>query len=215
MLQNQNEFYRRIGAAGLRDITRKRWDAAIVDHVVGLLGGRRLVLDAGCGYGRISSQLGKRGYVVYGIDLAPNLIRSADEVLQQSPNQNVHYQVGDVRDLPFADHSFDAVLCLWSVFQELLTEEDQVTALREFRRVMRPGAICVVEGRAYSANTHFPKDRLSRELVSGSEYVQYMHTEETLLARCRDAGVQNFAVERRDWGAGDGLRRRLVLTIRA
>ena len=50
-----------------------------------------------------------------------------------------HFVRGDYRELPFEDASFDAVLNLFSSLGYLERDED-VGVLREFRRVLRPGA---------------------------------------------------------------------------
>jgi SAM-dependent methyltransferase len=56
-----------------------------------------------------------------------------------------------MRDLPHADVSFDAVVCVDNSLPHLLTEDDVGQALRQMRRVVRPGGLVVVTTRDYDA----------------------------------------------------------------
>jgi ubiquinone/menaquinone biosynthesis C-methylase UbiE len=53
------------------------------------------------------------------------------------PRARVACQAVDARYLPFRDRSFDAVMCCYLL--ELLSSDDILLALAEFRRVLRPG----------------------------------------------------------------------------
>ncbi|MCT1602810.1 class I SAM-dependent methyltransferase [Kocuria sp. p3-SID1433] len=52
-------------------------DLATIDHFVALLHEPRVVLDAGCGAGRMLPYLAGRGCHAEGIDLSPNMVRRA------------------------------------------------------------------------------------------------------------------------------------------
>jgi len=85
-----------------------------------------LVLDAGCGSGRIFRYELAPGCRVVGVDIGQEL----------RDNPNVADRVrGDVQRLPFADASFDAVLS--SHVMEHLPRPDE--ALTEVARVLKPG----------------------------------------------------------------------------
>lgn len=85
-----------------------------------------LVLDAGCGSGRIFRYELQAGCRVVGVDIGAEL----------RDNPNVDERVrGDVQRLPFAGASFDAVLA--SHVMEHLPQPEQ--ALAEVARVLRPG----------------------------------------------------------------------------
>ncbi len=93
------------------------------------------ILDAGCGTGlllrRIAATAPQARLV--GIDLTAAMIRQAD-----SSTSNL--VLGDVRHLPFADASLDAVV-IASVLQYL---PDPATALAEAARVLRPAGRVVI-----------------------------------------------------------------------
>lgn len=94
------------------------------------------VLDAGCGTGNFSLKMAALGATVEGVDLSAPMIGYAKEKAQASSYADqLHFQVGDLYDLPFADESFDAVLSMAAF--EFIHEDRR--ALEEFMRVVKPG----------------------------------------------------------------------------
>src|SRR5436190_11837568 len=93
------------------------------------------ILDAGCGPGVMAGKLMERGYAVWGIDFAEPMIRKARELCGSD-----QFGVGDVEHIPFPDNTFDVVVSLGVI--EYLESDEQ--ALREIRRVLRPGGRAVV-----------------------------------------------------------------------
>jgi len=68
------------------------------------------ILDVGCGTGRHSTELTKRGYNVTGVDLSENQIKRAREKAQEA-GVTIDFQIQDARDLPF-DGEFDLAMML-------------------------------------------------------------------------------------------------------
>jgi len=68
------------------------------------------ILDVGCGTGRHSIELSKRGYSVTGVDLSESQLAYAREKAK-SNNLNIDFLQHDARNLPF-DNQFDAVIML-------------------------------------------------------------------------------------------------------
>jgi SAM-dependent methyltransferase len=96
------------------------------------------ILDAGCGSGRNMLDLVALGSVT-GVEVSDASVararaRSVGEVLQCS-----------ITELPFPDAQFDAAVCL-DVIEHV---EDQLTALRELYRVVRPGGSLLITVPAY------------------------------------------------------------------
>ncbi|HSR27968.1 MAG TPA: class I SAM-dependent methyltransferase [Actinomycetes bacterium] len=112
--------------------------AAEVNGVVGQLGlapGARL-LDLCCGPGRHAVPLAQLGYRMTGLDLSrPLLARAA----AAGAGLNVGLVAADMRRLPFADGSFDAVLNLFNAFGYLEDEAQDELVLAEVARVLAPG----------------------------------------------------------------------------
>jgi SAM-dependent methyltransferase len=68
----------------------------------------KLILDAGCGYGRLTKALGRYGAKVFGIDIATSIEYTSQYCL---PQENVHIIQADIVALPFRTGTFDYV---WS-----------------------------------------------------------------------------------------------------
>jgi SAM-dependent methyltransferase len=115
--------------------------------------GMRL-LDVGCGPGTITIDLARRvapGQVI-GLDRVEEPLESARTDAVEAGVDNVTFQTGDAYALPFDDDSFDVV----HAHQVLQHLTDPVAALREMRRVCRPGGIVAARDSDYAAKTWFP-----------------------------------------------------------
>src|SRR5580704_1484149 len=111
------------------------------------------VLDVGCGPGTITAGLADRvprGHVT-GIDAAPSIIGQAREAA--GDRENLDFTTGDVYALDYADASFDVV----HAHQVLQHLGDPVRALREMRRVTRPGGIVAVRDGDYGGMIWYPE----------------------------------------------------------
>ena len=99
------------------------------------------LLDCGCGPGALTFGLAEAvapGRAV-GVDLEPGMIESANRIADDD-YPNLEFRVGDINDLPFEDDEFDVV------FSSAVTEHlpDPIPALRELRRVTKPGGLTAV-----------------------------------------------------------------------
>lgn len=111
------------------------------------------VLEVGMGSGEMFHQLIKinpDGETI-GTDLSPNMAERSQAIARQHfPKAAAHCQSADVRYLPFATGSFDAIMCCYLF--ELLPPEDVEKSVGELRRVLRPGgrltAILVAQNKA-------------------------------------------------------------------
>ena len=101
------------------------------------------VLDVGCGTGYFARLLaegvGREGLVV-GIDPSPAMITYASR--QTGRASNCQFQVGKAEALEFPAEHFDVVVS--SLVMHHLPEDLRVAALREMRRVLRPGGKLLV-----------------------------------------------------------------------
>ena len=95
----------------------------------------RLLLDVGCAKGRFVNALSSAGARVIGIDRTWNLLRAA------SASQPHHaFALSTATRLPFADNSFDGLLCIEVI--EHIPEIDH--ALTEMARVLKPGGRAII-----------------------------------------------------------------------
>lgn len=112
--------------------------------------GQRL-LDLGCGEGRhaLTAYL-KPGVEVFGVDLSAGDLGTAveriDDMADYDPEGRVQFLQGDALRLPFADASFDRVIC-----SEVLEHiPNYLSVLEEIDRVLKPGGkLCVSVPRAW------------------------------------------------------------------
>ncbi|HEX2232821.1 MAG TPA: class I SAM-dependent methyltransferase [Thermoleophilaceae bacterium] len=102
---------------------------------VGVEPGQR-VLDIGCGSGVFLRQAGDRGAHLSGLDAAEPLLEIARERVPEAD-----LRAGDMQFLPYEDDSFDLV----TGFNSFFFAADMVAALREARRVAKPGAPVVIQ----------------------------------------------------------------------
>lgn len=81
----------------------------IVDWVMSIRDDHETVLDLACHIGHFIDRLRRQGYdrEYLGVDITPRFIERARELL---PDER--FEIGDVRDLPFPDKSFDLVMCV-------------------------------------------------------------------------------------------------------
>lgn len=100
--------------------------------------GMRL-LDFGCGPGTITLGLAEAVAPdeVVGVDIESSMVERAQALAAEHGISNARFEVGSVYDLPFLDAAFDAAFSR-SVLEHL---SQPVEALREVRRVLRPGGV--------------------------------------------------------------------------
>jgi SAM-dependent methyltransferase len=112
------------------------------------------VLDAGCGTGRFTVELARRGYLVHGIDLSPDLI----DVARRTPDlpANVAFDVGDLLALP--GDCCAGVLCR-GVLNDLVDDEQRDAAFASFARALRRNGALVLDVREWHASA----ERKARE----------------------------------------------------
>jgi ubiquinone/menaquinone biosynthesis C-methylase UbiE len=102
-------------------------DLSVDDHV----------LDIASGTGEPGLSMAKvvhRGSVT-AVDLSEGMLQIAKEKASAKKIGNFHTQVGDACELPFKDHSFDAVSCRLG----FMFFPDMQIAAREMTRVLKPG----------------------------------------------------------------------------
>ncbi len=102
------------------------------------------ILEVGCGNGRILINLAKLGFQnLVGIDISPIFIEDAKRRAREHGVANrVEFVVGDAKRLSevLKDRIFDAVMFVWTSVIGYGTREDDVSILRECRKVSREGS---------------------------------------------------------------------------
>ncbi len=174
------EYYQRLFELETRHwwhLSMRRIAAALLRSYPGFASGAA-VLDAGCGTGASLSWARDelRASSIAGIDISPHAIefchrRGIDAV-----------STGSVLELPFEDERFDVVLC-WDVLQHLSTDGGDVRALREVRRVLKPGGAALLRSNS----------RLGMWQADDAKDVDFLrYTLPELTAQVRAAGLDPF-----------------------
>ena len=123
------------------------------------------ILDLGCGTGRHSIELSKRGYTVTGVDLSKSLI---DRAIERSKEEGVKakFRVGDARNIEFKEE-FDLVIMICEgAFPLMETDEMNYQILINACRALKPKGKLIFT----TLNGLFPLFHSVKEFVnSGSE----------------------------------------------
>lgn len=173
-------------------------------------GGAQRVLDVGCGTGFLTLLLAELGHAADGIDLAPAMLERACAKAQVM-GLRVQFFEGDAESPRVADGSYDLLVerhVLWT-----LPHPD--AALREWRRVLRPGGrVALIEG-DWGRPGHVPPDyeRIHQALPL------YGGTPPAVLAgMLTAAGFHDVTVEplrdARLWGEEPDHERYLITAVR-
>lgn len=114
---------------------------ADLDEMESVIGDRGLerVLDLGCGGGHVSYRAAPHVGEVMACDVTPAMLAAVARQAAASGLANIRVQQAAAEKLPFADATFDAVLCRFTAHHW----QDFEAGLREARRVVRLGAPCV------------------------------------------------------------------------
>jgi SAM-dependent methyltransferase len=109
-----------------------RYRLRCIDKLGYAFRGDEALLDAGCGDGGVARLLRERVRDVVGVDI------EAFAAWEDAPG--LRFQVADAEELPFEDGSFDLVHSRDSLHHMASPER----ALREYRRVLRPGGTALI-----------------------------------------------------------------------
>lgn len=115
------------------------------------------LLDVGCGPGTITADfvdLVAPGTVT-AVEPEESALDIAREEIARRGIEGVRFEVADVHELPYDDDSFDVV----HAHQVLQHVHDPVRALREMRRVCKPGGVVAARDADYSGFTWYPASR--------------------------------------------------------
>ena len=98
------------------------------------------IIDLACGKGRHSVFLNNAGFKVKGVDLSANSIDYA----KQFENENLHFEVADLRNLCI-EPQFDYAFNLFTSFAYFKSDEENQQVLNQFRYCLKPNGILLLD----------------------------------------------------------------------
>jgi SAM-dependent methyltransferase len=191
-----DQFAKQLDNPATRHVVEGRWrvfEEALASLLSTAAGAPRRILDLGCGdginlygLGRMLERNGWRAELV-GVDYNPLRLDRA----KQLPHVHSLHRAA-LTALPYADASFDAVLCN----QVLEHVERDVAALQEMRRILKPGGLLILgvpnEGCLLARlRNHVLQPSIART----TDHVNF-YTDGALAARLREAGFAGWELRR-------------------
>ena len=97
------------------------------------------VLDLACGSGRYLIHLLENGFNMYGLDIAQEAIKIANNLLEEK-DLNAELAIGSMfESLPYNNNFFDAVICISSLNHGTIEEIRE--GIKEIERILKPGGL--------------------------------------------------------------------------
>jgi len=123
-----DEYVQRI----YHELEHKPLDRQLLDRFAAGVRDIGLACDLGCGPGHVARYLRERGAQVCGIDLSHQMVERARRL-----NPGIDFKQGDMLAQKVEDEAWAGIAAFYSIIH--VPRGDVVRALREFRRVLRPG----------------------------------------------------------------------------
>ncbi|MFQ5875367.1 MAG: class I SAM-dependent methyltransferase [Dehalococcoidia bacterium] len=168
------------------------------------LGHAQTILDVGCGDGRLTWYLAlETRRQVIGLDLSDAGFSKAKKLASKAGvGQLVQCERGDVRHLDFPDGQFDVVILAYTLHHI----EDTPAALREIRRVLRPGGTITVsefevkEGEKKGGCYQFSPSELAETLVeAGFGDIRWERAEDDVLLVAASKAWEALWTKEKSW----------------
>ncbi|MGH7544422.1 MAG: class I SAM-dependent methyltransferase [Gemmatimonadota bacterium] len=156
------------------------WIMERIEREAALLRSKRL-LEVGCGMGYDSLELLKRGVRVTATDLTPNAVLLARRHFELEAVRAEDVRTANALALPFEEGTFDAV---WAN-GVLHATGDTALAIREVRRVLKPGGRAIISHFYRRPSWMYLMHRWGRENIEHREEdppVNEFYTEPEILA---------------------------------
>jgi len=99
----------------------------------------KTILDVGCGMGRHTHLLSKKGYKCEGVEPHPKMIEYAKKHYPE-----VTYKVNSMQDINYKNQ-FDAVMCIFSIIVFNKSNEEAIKTFKNFYRALKKNGILILE----------------------------------------------------------------------
>jgi len=115
----------------------KPFDHNCLDRLAREVGDLGPICDLGCGPGQIARYLHRQGVNTLGVDLSPQMIAEAQRL-----NPEIPFHQGNMLALPDTDNSWGGIAAFYCIIH--IPRKQIVDALREMKRVLKPGGVLLV-----------------------------------------------------------------------
>jgi len=131
------------------------------ERIIPFLNESSVVLDIGCGVGRVEKYLFDHCREIYGLDISDMMVRIAKERLRGLPNVRLQ-KANAAKEIPFPSEAFD--LCFSFHCLQHMEKEDSYLALKEIYRVLNHSGIAFLHFPSFTSRTYFTlfKERTHR-----------------------------------------------------
>ena len=119
------------------EMDHKPFDRDCLDRLAREVGNLGPICDLGCGPGQIARYLHRQGVETLGVDLSPRMIEEAQRL-----NPKIHFHQGDMLSLPDEDNAWGGIAAFYCIIH--IPREQIVDALREMKRVLKPGGVLLL-----------------------------------------------------------------------
>jgi len=174
------------------------------------------MLDVGCGPGSITCDFAElvAPAVVTGLDRAPEVVEHAAELARSRGVENVSFISGNIYALDIPDDTFDVV----HAHQVLQHLTDPVAALREMRRVAKPGGLVAVRDADFHGIFWYPETPELDEWMEMYQKVARHNQAEPdggrhLVAWAQEAGFTDVAPSSSNWTYATAQQRRWLARV--
>ncbi|HVA10960.1 MAG TPA: class I SAM-dependent methyltransferase [Candidatus Dormibacteraeota bacterium] len=140
------------------------------------------ILDVACAAGRDSKLLSDKGYDVTGIDQSGALIKIAEKEVPAGK-----FIQDDFTASPFNDDTFDAIWCN-AALVHLPSQAVVAKALSEFRRVLKPGGLIMINTKARLQEQ--PSTAVKKDVLSDKDRYFRYQSEQEFVALCEKTGFE-------------------------
>jgi ubiquinone/menaquinone biosynthesis C-methylase UbiE len=167
-------------------------------HVASLLQDKKYpaILEIACGTGRVTAHLAKdvQHDFLTATDLNADMMEVAKQIVT---DKNINWQLADAMQLPFADNSFDLVVCQFGI----MFFPDKLKGLQEAYRVLKPGGKLLFS--TWDKLEHNPAIQEGRKIIEsyfgenppGFYNIPFMmHDEDELQMLMKNAGFKNCKI---------------------
>ena len=173
-------------------------------------------LEIGCGPGRLMRPMSKHFLEIYGVDISDEMIRLAQEKLNDIPNAYVTISDGS-RLTAFEDESIDFIYS-YAVFQHIPSREIVLEYFREIQRILKIGGLARLQIYGLAPTQRAPCNTWDGARFSGEEILEFTRDHDLQVLALDGAESQymwtTWRKQPRGWQAEQEQRKFLELPAR-